>query len=196
MSRRVVFLAAAAVLAALSACNKKPEQAAHAPSAAAPAAQAPASATVPAATPPKRKAGQWEQTIQMAGMTQKSAFCTDPTVEDAVGWWSQQATRSMCAKQAINRRLDGAWTFESECNMGSGGTTVSKGVASGDFNSAYKVAVDTVTTGAAAPQMNGTRKMTMTATWTGPCPAGVRPGDMQLAGGMKINVLDLAKARK
>jgi len=200
MRRRAAFLVSAAALAALAACGKKPEPApapsAEAPSAQAPAAQAPATATVPAMTPPKRKPGLWEQTISMSEMTQKSSICIDKAVEDAMGWWGQQTTKDMCAKQSVTRALDGSWRVESECSMGSGGKTVTKGVASGDFGSNYRMEAETITTGAAAPQMNGSHKMTLTAAWKGPCPAGMKPGDMQLPGGMKINMLEMAKASK
>src|SRR5438552_2208628 len=46
--------------------------------------------------------------------------------------------------------------------------------------------------GAAATQMNGEHEMTMEGTWKGACPAGFKPGDMELPGGMKINMLDMA----
>jgi hypothetical protein len=195
MRRRAAFLLSAVALTALAACGKKPEREA-APSAQAPGAQAPATAAVPAMTPPKRKPGLWEQTISMSEMTQKSSICIDEAVENAMGWWGQQTTKDMCAKQSVTRALDGSWHVESECSMGSGGTTVTKGVASGDFNSSYKMEAETVTSGAAAPQMNGSHKMTLTAAWQGPCPPGMKPGDMQLPGGMKINMLELAKASK
>jgi hypothetical protein len=75
--------------------------------------------------------------------------------------------------------------------MGSGGTIVSTGEAKGDFGSHYTVDIKSSTTGAAAPQMNGEHAMTLEATWKGPCPAGFKPGDMELPGGMKINMLTM-----
>ena len=44
---------------------------------------------------------------------------------------------------------------------------------------------------AGAPQMNGEHAMTLEATWKGPCPADFKPGDMELPGGMKINMLTM-----
>jgi hypothetical protein len=35
--------------------------------------------------------------------------------------------------------------------------------------------------------------MTQTATWMGPCSAGMQPGDMIMPGGMKINALKAMK---
>jgi hypothetical protein len=41
--------------------------------------------------------------------------------------------------------------------------------------------------------MNGTHDMTLEASWQGPCPAGMQPGDMLLPGGMKNNMLKIPK---
>jgi len=190
MIRRLGLILTLSALSAVAGCNRKSEQAA-APSGESPTAQAPAVATATApATPPKRKPGLWEQTMAMSGMTQTSQFCVDAAVEQKLGWWSQQATKEMCTQTGFAPGAGGTWTFSSTCDMGSGGKTASKGVASGDFSSAYKLDMTSVTTGASAPQMNGEHKMTMQAAWKGPCPADMRPGDMKLSNGMKMNLMD------
>jgi hypothetical protein len=38
--------------------------------------------------------------------------------------------------------------------------------------------------------MNGNHTMTVTAKWTGPCPAGQRGGDMTMPNGMTRNLLN------
>jgi hypothetical protein len=35
----------------------------------------------------------------------------------------------------------------------------------------------------------------MEATWQGPCPADMKPGDMAMPNGMKINMMDMAARR-
>jgi len=75
--------------------------------------------------------------------------------------------------------------------MGSGGTVVSEGTATGDFNTSYTVQVQSTTSGASAPQMNGAHKVSIASEWLGACPAGMAPGDMELPNGMKINMLKL-----
>ena len=50
------------------------------------------------------------------------------------------------------------------------------------------------TVGAEAPQMNGTRAVNIEAVWQGACPEGFRPGDLELPGGMRVNLLDMAGA--
>ena len=42
---------------------------------------------------------------------------------------------------------------------------------------------------------HGESHMTSTAKWLGPCAAGEKPGDVIMSNGMKMNVLDLQKAR-
>ncbi len=190
MIRRAVCLALCAATA-LAGCSRKQEGAASADQ---PAAQASASAVVAPATPPKRKPGLWVQTMTIPGMTQKSSICTDAAVEDAVGFWGQQMTRDRCARSSITRNADGSWTVESQCDMGSGGVTTTKGVARGDFNTAYSMTMESSTVGAGAAHMNGVHKMTLQATWQGPCPAGAKPGDIDLGNGMKINMMDMAAA--
>jgi hypothetical protein len=113
-----------------------------------------------------------------------------------MGWWGQQASKDMCTHTAFTRGLDGSMSFSSSCDMGASGHTVTKGVATGDFATGYQMQAETTTTGAAAPQMNGVHKMTVEAAWKGPCPADMKPGDMELPGGMKINMLAMADAAK
>jgi hypothetical protein len=73
--------------------------------------------------------------------------------------------------------------------MGESGTVTSDGSATGDFSSHYKVEVNAVTSGSPMPQANGPHKVAIEATWTGPCPADMKAGDMEMPGGMRINML-------
>jgi hypothetical protein len=181
-----VLVSAACVLA-LAACSKKPASAPDASSAAAPAV---ASAPAAPMTPPERKAGLWEQKMSTAGMTQVSRICFSDEVNKKMSLWGQQAGDDQCTSKSVTPTV-GGWKFASTCNMGSGGTIVSTGEAKGDFGSHYTVDIKSSTTGAAAPQMNGEHAMTLEATWKGPCPADFKPGDMELPGGMKINMLTM-----
>jgi hypothetical protein len=141
-------------------------------------------------TPPERKAGLWEQKMSTAGMTQVSRICFSDEVNEKMTLWGQQGDDDMCSKKSVTP-TPGGWKFSSTCNMGSGGTIVSSGEAKGDFGTHYTVDIESSTTGASAPQMNGEHAMTLEATWKGPCPAGFKPGDMELPGGMKINMLTM-----
>jgi hypothetical protein len=139
---------------------------------------------------PKRKPGLWRHTITTAGATQTMTLCLDAAADRQLAVWGQGASQEMCQQTDMRRRLDGAIAFSSTCDMGGGGKTTSKGVIQGDFGTAYKMEADSVTEGASAPQMNGAHKMTLEAAWTGPCPAGARPGDVEM-NGMKFNMVDM-----
>lgn len=177
----------------LGGCNRKNDETAPKAAAAGQAA-APAVASAPAAVsaPPRRKPGLWRQTVSTAGMTQSSRICLDEAAEQKLSAFGEQATRGMCEKNEVSRRPDGTYAFTSVCDMGQGGKTTTTGVASGDFDVRYKVEAESTTTAASAPQMNGAHKMTLEAEWLGPCPAGFKPGDIELPGGMKINALQMA----
>jgi len=177
---RGVIVLSISVLA-VAGCQKKPEE-----KAAAEAGKAPAAASAPM-TPPARKPGLWSQTVTTAGVTQTMKICFDEAVDKRMAVYGQAVGQDRCAKNVVTPTA-GGWRFESVCDMGSGGTTSTTGEAKGDFSSRYEVKAVTETTGAEAPQMNGRHEMSLTAAWQGPCPAGMKPGDMQLPGGMTINL--------
>jgi hypothetical protein len=122
-------------------------------------------------------------------MVQSVRMCLDEASEAKLKWWSTENRRgrSECSEQSISAKLGGGWKIHSVCDMGDGGKVVSDGEASGDFNSHYKVEVTSVTSGSAMAQSNGTHKISMDASWKGPCPAGMKPGDMEMPGGMRIS---------
>lgn len=185
---RFALLATAALV--LTACGQKETAKAPGDAAGAPAPAASAAVAGPA-TPPPRKPGLWTQTVSMGDFNQTTRLCLDETTDKAMSIWGAQMSKDMCEKNEMTRGLDGSWRFTSVCDMGSGGKSTTSGLASGDFNTKYKVEAETTTEGASAPQMNGARKMVLEATWQGPCPEGFKPGDMELPGGMKMNLTDL-----
>jgi len=189
MTQRAGWMIGLAAAGLLAGCGDK----AKAPAAA--DAGKPATAKVEtlldAASMPKRKAGLWLQTVSTGTMKQASKFCTDAAVEGQLGVIGQGMSKDMCSKIEMRRKLDGSIAFSSVCAMGGSGTTTTDGVMSGDFNSAYKMTATSTTTGAAAEQMNGVHAMTMEAVYQGPCPAGFKPGDMEV-NGMKFNVASMA----
>jgi hypothetical protein len=165
---------------ALSACGKA-EKAAE-----------PAKPFQPSSVAPPRKAGLWEQRISNGEAVQVSRLCVDAATEARLSWWGAPASKDICEKNIASARTDGGWQLSSVCDMGSGGKVTTSGVATGDFSAHYLIVAETSTVGAAAPQMNGLRKMTIDAAWQGPCPADMKGGDMALPGGLKINQLDVA----
>jgi hypothetical protein len=150
----------------------------------------PGQTATPAA--PARRAGLWEQRLSTEGIVQVTRICIDDALEARLSWWGQPTTQESCEKNLVTRRTDGDWQFSSVCDMGAGGKTTTSGVASGDFSSRYVITAESSTVGAAAPQMNGTRSVNIEAVWQGACPEGFRPGDMELPGGIRMNLLDMA----
>jgi hypothetical protein len=175
---------------ALAGCNKPATPGAK-PSAGAPSA---ASATV---TLPDRKAGLWEQTMSRDGkpamgpMGGKMSVCLDAATSQKMSVFGRQFGRGMCEQPSVSRGLDGTYTFASSCDSPGGGKIVSKGTASGDFNSHYEVHSQTDITGARMERMNGHHEMVMTGDWKGPCPPDMKAGDVVMGNGFKVNVADM-----
>lgn len=142
-----------------------------------------------APAPPQRKAGWWEMVMQMsapAPMTQKMNLCTDAATEARNSAFAgQSAPGSDCTQGPVTQTPAG-WRFSSTCKAGEM-TTTTTGVASGDFNTNYRVEATTRMTPAPIPQM-AESKMVITSRWLGPCPAGRVPGDMVMGNGMVVNV--------
>jgi len=193
MDLRTACITGLSAAALLAGCSKPADKAPDAASAAKPAA----SAAPVSLTAPKRKAGLWEQQMTTRGMQQTSSLCVDPASEGEMAVFGQQmAKETKCTQQSFNRRLDGGMEFTSTCPMGESGTITSKGVLTGDFNSSYKMEMTSTTTGASVEHMNGEHQMTLVATWKGPCPADMKPGDIRIAGmpgGMTFNPTEMAK---
>ena len=191
MTWRLVMMAGAATLALAACSEQKPPEGAQAtaPAATPIAAPAPVASQAPPSLP-KRRPGLWKQTINGSGMTQVSKLCLDEAAEAKLAIWGAQTGKNVCAEQEVHPAA-GGWAFHSRCDMGGAGTVTSDGTAMGDFNTSYTVQIQSVTTGAAAHQMNGPHKISISSEWQGPCPSGMTPGDMELPNGMKINMLTL-----
>ena len=147
---------------------------------------------------PTRKAGLWEMTMdfhngRLPQRTMKQ--CTDAASDKLMNMNFAGPNEQACSKKDIVRNAQGV-VIDSVCNF-SGATTTSHAVVTGSFDSAYAVDVTSTRQGAPAPGMaaSGGTHMTITAKWVGPCAAGARPGDVTMANGMTMNVLDLQKGR-
>ncbi len=151
-------------------------------------AAAPAAVEVPA-----RKAGLWKQTLLVEGvdMIQTVQLCLDKASDAKLAWWGQSGFKQACSKNEIVRQPDGSWKFSSICE-GAGVKTTNDGSAVGNFESKYQIRADSTTTGAPVPEMNGSRTITIDAEWVGECPEGMRPGDMELPNGQRMNMLEVS----
>jgi hypothetical protein len=168
------------VVLTLAGCNREP-----------PPSEEPAAK--PVLETPKRQAGLWKQTMSVEGLDvlQSVSLCLDARSDDKIAWWSQQGVREGCEKNDVKHNPDGSWSFESVCRMAGGIKTTTVGRAVGDFSRGYQVSAETTTFGSPMPQLNGTRTITIDAQWLGECPDGMKPGDMELPTGQRLNVLEM-----
>jgi hypothetical protein len=99
----------------------------------------------------------------------------------------------MCENHAITRDADGAYHFTSSCDMGPGGHLMSRGLLTGDLANRYRVHTQNDISGAAIASMNGRHTVDIEADYLGPCPAGMKPGDVMIANGLKTNLRKLGE---
>jgi len=138
---------------------------------------------------PARKAGLWDITMSVEsagsvpaqGMQQCIDAATDKLMNDMGGGMSRQ----VCSKQEV-KTAGSTITVDSVCQVGNSSMT-SQAVVTGDFNSAYNVKV----TSQGGP--SGGMKMNIDAKWLGACKADQKPGDIIMANGMKMNIVDMQK---
>ncbi len=194
MKRAILLAAGTAAMLALGACSKTETKTTETANGTTTTTTTTTGGSAAVTTmPPARKAGLWEQTMSMPQMTQTTKMCLDEATETKMKWYAtENHGRSDCSEQSVSSKLGGGWTFHSVCNVGDGGKVVSDGSATGDFGSHYHVDITSTMTGGAMAQANGTHKIAIDAVWKGPCPAGMKGGDIEMPGGMKINMLDAA----
>lgn len=137
---------------------------------------------------PPMRAGLWQVT-----MTAKPAdgapprittICLDASVQKEMMQFSQGVMRGLCSRNDI-RVSGGTVTGDAECQIaGSHAITHSVMQFSGDtsYHTEAHAAYDPPLYGHASTDS------VIDGRHTGPCPAGVSPGDMQLPGGRTINL--------
>lgn len=137
---------------------------------------------------PVRKAGLWEQTTTVQGSEpQVLRLCADQSVENTLPWWGRVAQVGSCQDVSGARGADGAYSFETKCDMGGAGKSTISGSGSGDFDSRYQVTIQMATTGASDPRLNGVRQISNAFEYKGECPADWSLGDVEVPGGMRMN---------
>jgi uncharacterized protein DUF3617 len=142
---------------------------------------------------PVRKAGLWEMKIARTGSTMPDMtmqHCTDETTDKDMSTAVSPMAKDICTKQDIQKTATG-YVSDSVCGT-AGFTVTSHAEITGDFNSAY-----TVKTTSHADRGGAARDTTATidAKWLGPCKADQKPGDVIMAGGMKMNIKDMEKLK-
>ena len=147
---------------------------------------------------PRPRAGLWRQTMSRDARATLGVntmqICLDAGTDGRASWLGEHAADNLC-KSAIGRNSGGAYEVSSSCRLGKGGVIASKVTAQGDFNAAFSVHVDSEVSGAAYGPMNGHHTTDIQSQYLGPCPIGMKPGDVVLANGFKINMDKLRQAK-
>lgn len=144
---------------------------------------------------PERKPGLWEMRTNAEGpqkdkemvITQCADAATDKALQE-YGLSQPKMNRKFCKEQMRNEA--GKMLVHTEVCKQSETTVTRRIVISGDFNSAYRV--QSHTTYEPMPRTPPPRDdVVAEMRWLGACPAGMKPGDMAMPGGMKMNIADL-----
>jgi hypothetical protein len=166
------------------------------PAACLPAALTVAAAAVPLALGaealdlPPRKPGLWELStkIEKPQTTPPliAQMCLDAATDRDLMNYTLKLTDSACTK--LTSKRDGkALTIEADCSI-AGRTSKMKTVIVGDFQSAYTMRIEGTTDGRKGPQA---MLSTQTATWKSATCLDMKPGDISLFGGVKMNINQL-----
>jgi hypothetical protein len=146
----------------------------------------------PVAALPAPKAGLWrESTLRDGhelGLVGEMRACLDADARARLSTLGGRSEKSRCQNLSVTRETEGGYQFSSACDLGLAGHVVTQGELTGDLSSRYRVTSRTDTTGALLASMNGHHKIDLEANYLGPCPAGMRTGDVVIANGMKVNM--------
>jgi len=154
-----------------------------------------ASGSVTAAAPslPLHKPGLWQQTMTQDGVVNPNAssqVCYDPPSEVKIAAMGDEFSSKSCPSKQVVHNPDGSWTMSGTCSFQQGWNTTSRATLSGSFDSEVTTTIDSTTSGAPAPQMNGTHRTVLVQTWLGSCKPGQRGGDVIMEDGSKMNMMD------
>jgi hypothetical protein len=139
---------------------------------------------------PKHKAGLWEMTTSVekpkALPVITSQMCLDAETEREIMEHTLQLSGN--CKSLTARREGKTLVVDADCTIG-GKATKSRIELTGDFQSAYTARIEgTMDRGSKGPQSMLT---TQTATWKGADCPGMKPGDITMFGGVKVNIKQL-----
>lgn len=184
MRRTILFLS----VLTLGACNSQAEQGDKLKREAESRA-----AAVNQGEPPMLKAGLWRWTVTGDAPAGVSRMCLDEAIQTRINVLGSQMSAGACQSSVSDRTASG-WKIRSVCDhtASGGGRSVTEGVVTGDVGSRIVQDMTVTTTGAAAEQMNRVFRFKSEGVFEGPCPEGWTAGDLEIPGGMRVNMLQMA----
>jgi hypothetical protein len=141
---------------------------------------------------PIRKPGLWEISMQTTNApSQRVRHCIDAKTDRQMQKVGQGLDRNACSRNEWRKDGD-RYLGDAQCRFGQSVATT-RSVFAGDFGKSYRGEVETKF----EPPMSGVSqsKVTIVARWAGACPAGWKPGDMELPGMGRMNVNELVAGR-
>lgn len=143
---------------------------------------------------PARKPGQWK--IELKPETAGAApnitmqLCLDEATDKALMQSGLASAGGQCETLSQSKSGD-QMIIDLVCNI-SGMKSTSHVVITGDFQANYSMHITSDREGGST-KLPKHSVMTQNATWMGQCSDGMKPGDMLMPGGMKVNALKAMK---
>lgn len=113
--------------------------------------------------------------------------CLDAQTDRKLSVFGRHFGQGDC-RRSVMRDAAGVYHFSSTCRIDSGATVKAMGTASGDFTSGYSVRSEVNVSGAPVETMNGMHQIEISARYLGACPAGTKPGEVNLGSGLKVSI--------
>jgi hypothetical protein len=135
--------------------------------------------------------------MNVAGHQMVTKQCVDESTDKEMmqSAFSQAGQKCSAIKQSQN---GDTFTVDATCTLSGGITTNTHAVVTGDFQSEYTVDATTDMTGG-PPQMPKHSEIKQDVKWVGACPAGMKPGDVEMPGlpaGMNLNFKQLQQMQQ
>jgi hypothetical protein len=145
---------------------------------------------------PIRKPGLWEMKIRLTGGAAPTAMmrhCTDETVDRQMSTMFNPLAPPPCTKSSVQKEGD-HYTVTASCTAEDKNVRIMSDV-SGDFQSSYTVVTETKIQDDpdSDPSLSS---MTLEGKYAGACKFGQKPGDVVMAGGLKVNVKSMDDFKK
>jgi hypothetical protein len=131
---------------------------------------------------PHQRPGLWQGSITSMGHTNTTMYCMDAASEAKQTLIGEEAQKRNCTANQRTHNMDGSWDSSSTCKFGPGPARTTRSHTTGDFNSKVTIVMFAGNT--------NTPESTITMTWLGACKPGMRPGDVIMSDGTKMNVMD------